>query len=88
MRVVVGSTLYFAALVEVVMRHTFDRTSLFLLCSCLCFWVWVCFRLTEVNVFYVIRTTKNYEFDKIKTAGVTGNATKQPGRQSYMSNQK
>jgi len=28
-----------------------------------------------VNVFYVlIRTTKNYEFDKIRTAGVTGNA--------------
>jgi len=30
-----------------------------------------------VNVFYVlIRTTENYEFDKIRTAGVTGNATK------------
>jgi len=29
-----------------------------------------------VNVFYVsIRTTENYEFDKISTAGVTGNAT-------------
>jgi len=29
-----------------------------------------------VNVFYVsIRTTENYEFDKIKTAGVTGKAT-------------
>jgi len=29
-----------------------------------------------VNVFYVlIRTTENYEFDKIRTAGVTGNAT-------------
>jgi len=29
-----------------------------------------------VNVFYVlIRTTENYEFDKIRAAGVTGNAT-------------
>jgi len=29
-----------------------------------------------VNVFYVsVRTTENYEFDKISTAGVTGNAT-------------
>jgi len=29
-----------------------------------------------VNVSYVsIRTTENYEFDKIRTAGVTGNAT-------------
>jgi len=29
-----------------------------------------------VNVFYVsIRTTENYEFNKIRTAGVTGNAT-------------
>jgi len=29
-----------------------------------------------VNVFYVtIRTTENYEFDKIRSAGVTGNAT-------------
>jgi len=29
-----------------------------------------------VNVFYVsIRTTENYEFDKIRTAGVIGNAT-------------
>jgi len=29
-----------------------------------------------VNVFYVsLRTTENYEFDKIRTAGVTGNAT-------------
>ena len=29
-----------------------------------------------MNVFYVlIRTTENYEFDKIRTAGVTGNAT-------------
>jgi len=29
-----------------------------------------------VNVFYVsIRTTENYEFDQIRTAGVTGNAT-------------
>jgi len=29
-----------------------------------------------VNVFYVsIRATENYEFDKIRTAGVTGNAT-------------
>jgi len=29
-----------------------------------------------VIVFYVsIRTTESYEFDKIRTAGVTGNAT-------------
>jgi len=29
-----------------------------------------------VNVFHVsIRTTENYEFDKIRTAGVIGNAT-------------
>jgi len=29
-----------------------------------------------VNVFYIsIRTTESYEFDKIRTAGVTGNAT-------------
>jgi len=29
-----------------------------------------------VNVFYVsIRTTENYECDKIRTAGVTGNTT-------------
>ena len=29
-----------------------------------------------MNVFYVsIRTTGNYRFDKIRTAGVTGNAT-------------
>jgi len=29
-----------------------------------------------VYVFYLsIRTTENYEFDKIRTAGVTGNAT-------------
>jgi len=29
-----------------------------------------------VNVFYVlIRTIENYEFDKIRIAGVTGNAT-------------
>jgi len=29
-----------------------------------------------VNVFYVsIRTTENYEFDKIRTAGVIGNVT-------------
>jgi len=29
-----------------------------------------------VIVFYVsMRTTENYEFDKIRTAGVTGNAT-------------
>jgi len=37
MQVVVGSTLDFAALVEVVIRHTFNGTSLFLLCSCLRF---------------------------------------------------
>jgi len=56
------------------MRCTFDGTGLILLCSCLRFRVW--FHYTEVNVFYVsIRTTENYEFDKIRTAGVTGNAT-------------
>jgi len=32
MRVVLGSTLAFAALMEVVMRHTFDWTGLILLC--------------------------------------------------------
>jgi len=38
------------------------------------FRVW--FHQTEVNVFYVsIRKTENKEFDKIRTAGVTGNAT-------------
>jgi len=42
-----------------------------------------------MNIFYVsIRTTENYEFDKIRTAGVTGNVTEQPGRQSYMFNQR
>jgi len=35
MRVVLGSTLAFAALVAVVMRHIFDGTGLILLCSCL-----------------------------------------------------
>ena len=35
-----GSALAFAALVAVVMRHTFDKTGLILLCSCLRFWVW------------------------------------------------
>jgi len=56
------------------MRHTFDGTGLILLCWCLRFRVW--FHETEVNVFYVsIRTTENYEFDKIRTAGVTGSAT-------------
>jgi len=35
-----GSALAFAALVAVVMRHTFDRTSFILFCSCLRFWVW------------------------------------------------
>jgi len=40
------------------------------------FRVWVRFNSTEVNIFYVsIRATENYEFDKIKTAGVTGYAT-------------
>ena len=66
-----GSTLAFATMVAVVMRHTFDGTGLILLSSCLRFSVWVF--LTEVNVFYVsIRTTENYQFDKIRTAGVTG----------------
>jgi len=60
------------------MRHTFgcDRLGLILLCSCLRFRVWIRFLETEVNVFYVsIRTTENYQFDKIRTVGVTGNAT-------------
>jgi len=58
------------------MRHTFDGTGLIILCSCLSFRVWVWFHQTEVNVFYVsIRTTESYEFDNIRTAGVTGNAT-------------
>ena len=34
MRMVFGSTLAFAALVAVVMRHTFDGAGLILLCSC------------------------------------------------------
>jgi len=37
MRVMLGSTLAYAALVAVVMRHTFDGTSLILWCSCLRF---------------------------------------------------
>jgi len=77
MLVVVGSTFAFAALVALVMRHTFgcDRLGLILLCSCLRFRVWIRFLETEVNVFYVsIRTTENYQFDKFRTAGVTGNA--------------
>jgi len=77
MRVVVGSTLAFAALVALVMRHTlgYDRLGLILLCSCLRFRVWIRFLETEVNVFYVsIRTTENDKFDKFRTAGVTGNA--------------
>jgi len=43
MRVVVGSTLAFAALVAEVMRRIFDGTGLILLCSCLRFSVWVSF---------------------------------------------
>jgi len=75
MRVVLGSTLAFAALMTVVMRHAF-KTGLILSCSCLRFRVWVWFHQTEANVFYVsMRTTENYEFDKIRTAGVTANAT-------------
>ena len=38
-----GSTLVFAALVVVVMRHTFDGTGLSILCSFLRFRVWVWF---------------------------------------------
>jgi len=74
---VVGSTLAFAALVALVMRHTFgcDRLGLIFLCSCLDFRVWIQFLETEVNVFYLsIRTTANYQFDEFRTAGVTGNA--------------
>jgi len=41
MRVVLGSTLAFAALAAVVMRQTFVGTGLILLCSCLRFRVWV-----------------------------------------------
>jgi len=34
-----------------------------------------------MNIFYVsIRTTENYQFDKFRTAGVTGNATINRGR--------
>jgi len=65
MPVVLGSTLAFAAVVAVVMRHSFDGAGLIFLCSCLRFRVWVWFHQTEVYVFYVsIRTTENYEFDK------------------------
>ena len=74
MRVVLGSTLAFAAfaLMAVVVRHTFDVTGLILLCSCLR----LGFGFGFINFFYVsIRTTENYEFDEIRTAGVTGNAT-------------
>ena len=57
-----------------VLRHTFDGTGLILLCSCLRFRVWI--HRTEVSVFYVsIRATENYEFGKIRTTGVTENAT-------------
>ena len=39
-----------------------------------------------MNVFYVsIRTTQNYEFDKIRTAGVTGNATNYKNSQGDIS---
>jgi len=41
--VVLGSTLAFAALVAVVMRHTFDGAGLIFLCSCLRFRVRVWF---------------------------------------------
>jgi len=65
MRVVLGSTLAFAAVVAVVMRHTFDGAGLIFLCSCLRFGVWVWFHQTEMYVFCVsIRTTETYEFDK------------------------
>jgi len=43
MRVVLGSTLAFAALVSVVMRHTFDGAGLTFLYSWLRFRVWVWF---------------------------------------------
>jgi len=53
---------------------TFDGSGLILLCLYLRFRVW--FHQTDVNVFHVsIRTTENYKFDKIRTAGVAGNAT-------------
>ena len=38
-----GAILAFAALVAVIMRHTYDGTGLILLCSCLRFRVWVWF---------------------------------------------
>jgi len=64
------------------MRHTFDGTGLILLCSCLHFRLWVWFHQTEVDLFYVsVRTTETYGFDKIRTAGVTGNATNYKNRQ-------
>jgi len=40
MRMVLGWTLAFAAVVAVVMRHTFNGAGLILLCSCLPFRVW------------------------------------------------
>ena len=39
------------------------------------FTIWARFHETEVNIFYAsIRTTETYQFDKFRTAGVTGNA--------------
>ena len=74
MRVVLGSTLAFTALVALVMSHTFDGTG-WVNCFVFVFRVWVRFHYTEVNIFYVsISTTENYQFDKFRTAGVTGNS--------------
>jgi len=70
--------------VAVVMRHTFDGTGFILLCSYLRCRIWVWFHYTEVDVFYVsIRTTENYEFDQIRTAGVTRNATNYKNSEGY-----
>jgi len=74
MRVVLGSTLAFTALVALVIRHTFDGTG-WVNSFVFVFRVWVQFNSTEANIFYVsIRTTENCQFDKFRTAGVTGNA--------------
>jgi len=56
------------------MRHTFDVTG-WVNSFVFVFRVWVRFHKTEANIFYVsIRTTEIYQFDKFRTAGVTGNA--------------
>jgi len=74
MQVALGSILAFTSLVALVMRHSFDGTG-WVNSFVFVFGVWVRFHQTEVNIFCVsIRTTENYQFDKFRTAGVTGNA--------------